>query len=166
MHHAIPMHHLRIETPVGELLLIASDSGLSYVAFSDENHAAITLDSRPGDTPILEQARRELEQYFAGERTEFTVPRDWCKADSASFRREVQRFLLTIGFGESRTYKEVAREIGNPGAVRAVGSACATNPLPIFVPCHRVRRSDGTLGGYRGGLEAKEWLLSFESNRK
>lgn len=159
------MHHMRIETPVGELLLIASDTGLTYVAFADENHAAITQDSIPGGTPILEQASRELEEYFNGERTEFSVPLDWCKADSASFRREVQHFLCTISYGESRTYKEVAVEIGNPGAVRAVGSACASNPLPIFVPCHRVRRSDGTLGGYRGGLEAKEWLLGFESGR-
>ncbi len=157
------MHHIRLETPIGELLLVANEEGLTYLAFSDENYATFTAGSTSGETPILEQARHELNEYFTGQRTEFSVPLAWPRDLLPGFRGEVQHFLLNIPFGETRTYKELAVEIGNPGAIRAVGTACATNPLPIFAPCHRILRTDGSLGGYRGGLEAKQWLLDLES---
>lgn len=156
------MHHLRYESPIGELLLVANDQGLTYVAFSDENYAACTVGSEPGSNAILEQATAELTEYFAGQRTDFSTPLAWPNQNLMSFRGKVQEFLLSIPYGESKTYKEIATELNNTGAVRAVGSACATNPLPIFAPCHRVLRTDGTLGGYRGGLEAKQWLLDLE----
>lgn len=160
------MHHLRFESPIGELLLVASEKGLTYLAFADENYAACTVDSTPGANAILEQGKAELQEYFAGKRKEFATPLDWPSEANFNFRGKVQHHLLTIPYGESRTYKELAAELNNSGAVRAVGTACATNPLPIFAPCHRVLRSDGTLGGYRGGLEAKQWLLDLESHTK
>lgn len=156
------MHHLRYDSPIGELLLVASDQGLTYVAFSDENYAACTVGSTPGTNAVLEEAVAELEEYFAGKRKEFSTPLDWPSQNLLSFRGKVQEFLLSIPYGESKTYKQIAAELNNVGAVRAVGSACATNPLPIFAPCHRVLRTDGALGGYRGGLEAKQWLLELE----
>lgn len=156
------MIHLRYDSPIGELLLVANDKGLTYVAFADENYAACTVGSEPGTNAIVEKAVAELDEYFAGTRTEFCTPLDWPNDNLAGFRSKVQRFLLSIPYGSSKTYKEIAAELGNPGAVRAVGSACATNPLPIFAPCHRVLRTDGALGGYRGGVDAKEYLLKME----
>lgn len=158
------MHHLRYESPVGELLLVANDQGLTYVAFADENYAACTVDSVPGEIAILEQAISELGEYFGGKRKEFSTPLQWPSEANFNFRGKVQQHLLSIPYGESRTYKALATELDNTGAVRAVGTACATNPLPIFAPCHRVLRTDGTLGGYRGGLEAKQWLLELEGH--
>ncbi|MGH3426270.1 MAG: methylated-DNA--[protein]-cysteine S-methyltransferase, partial [Mycobacteriales bacterium] len=108
----------------------------------------------------LDAVARELEQYFAGQRTGFDLPLDFSL--SSGFRGTVQRYLSQIGYGRTQSYRQVAEIIGNPRAVRAVGTACATNPLPVVVPCHRVLRSDGTLGGYAGGLEAKATLLTLE----
>ncbi|NLZ56750.1 MAG: methylated-DNA--[protein]-cysteine S-methyltransferase [Corynebacterium sp.] len=156
-------HHIRVDTPIGELLLIANEEGLSYVAFADENHAAHTAESTPGETPILIQARTQLDEYFTGQRREFSVPLSLRSGEDLGFRERAQRLLQTIPYGEIRTYGQLATELGSSGAVRAVGSACATNPLPLFVPCHRITRSDGSLGGYRGGLEAKQWLLNLEA---
>lgn len=96
----------------------------------------------------------------AGTRRGFEVPVDY--ALSSGFRRTVQQYLPLIEYGHTRSYKEVAASVGNPNAVRAVGTACATNPLPVVIPCHRVLRSDGSLGGYLGGLEAKSTLLELE----
>lgn len=157
------LHHSRISTPIGELLLVANDKGLTYVAFADENHTVYTAQSKAEEDSILRQAKEELGEYFAGERTEFSVPLSWPLDRDLGFRNKVQRFLSTIPYGGCMTYKEVATLVGNPGAVRAVGSACATNPLPIFTPCHRVLRTDGAIGGYRGGPEAKQWLIELES---
>lgn len=157
------MHHIRVDTPIGELLLVADEHGLTYVAFADENHAIHTQDSTPAETPILNQARTQLAEYFSKKRQEFDVPLSWPPRHEEGFRGRVQALLQTIPHGEIRTYKQLAVALGSPGAVRAVGSACATNPLPIFVPCHRITRSDGSLGGYRGGFEAKEWLLKHET---
>ena len=108
----------------------------------------------------LDAVATQLEEYFAGTRHAFDLPLD--HALSSGFRQEVQCFLPHIGYGRTLTYKEVAAQVGNPTAVRAVGTACATNPLPVVVPCHRVLRSDGGLGGYLGGLEAKTTLLDLE----
>lgn len=156
-----------IDTPIGPLLLAATATGLVRVAFECEDFAAVlaslaaTLGPRVVEAPArLDSAVVELEEYFAGTRETFDIPLD--RALSAGFRRSVQRYLPHIGYGHTRTYKEVAALVGSPKAVRAVGSACATNPLPVVVPCHRVVRSDGRLGGYIGGLEAKTALLELE----
>ena len=139
-----------VKTPVGELGLEASESGLVRVVFG-----AVHGESNA----VTRQAAAEIEQYFAGKRREFTVPLD---RSGDGFRTQAQAALNDIAYGCTETYSELAARIGNPRAVRAVGSACATNPLPIVVPCHRVLRSDGSLGGYAGGLEMKQYLLDLE----
>ena len=108
----------------------------------------------------LQDAVRELDEYFAKRRRGFDLPLDMSL--SHGFRQLVQRNLLHIGYGQTRSYGQVAELVGNPKAMRAVGTACATNPLPIVVPCHRVLRADGTLGGYIGGADAKTALLNLE----
>ena len=109
----------------------------------------------------LDGAARQVEEYFAGARRSFDLPVDLRL--STGFRRAVLDHLAEIGFGRTESYAEVALAAGSPRAVRAVGSACATNPLPVVVPCHRVLRSDGSLGGYVGGLDAKRTLLALEA---
>lgn len=143
-----------LATPIGELVLVRSELGLARVAFETEGAA------REGEEAAYPEAEKQLGEYFAGRRREFDLPLDW--RFSSGFRREAQRALLGIPYGQTRSYVQVARSAGRPTAVRAVGTACATNPLPIVVPCHRVLRSDGSLGGYRGGPEAKRWLLELE----
>ncbi len=109
----------------------------------------------------LDLAARELGEYFAGRRRAFDLPLDWRL--SAGFRRTVLRHLPEIGYGHTASYAAIAQLAGNPKAVRAVGSACATNPMPVVVPCHRVVRSDGSMGGYLGGADAKRTLLTLEA---
>lgn len=157
-----------VDSPVGRLLLVSSDVGLVRVAFDVESFdavlakLAVSMSPRILEAPDrLDVAARQLSEYFAGERREFDLALDF--ALSSGFRLTVQRYLPTIGYGHTESYKQLAARVGNPSAVRAVGTACATNPLPIVVPCHRVVRSDGSLGGYLGGLEAKGALLSLES---
>ena len=156
-----------IDTPVGPLLLAVTEKGLARVAFEREGFEAVLETLAAKISPrILEAPRRldsvaaELEEYFAGRRHAFDVSLDY--ALSSGFRQIVQRYLPHIGYGRTRSYKEVAELVGNPNAVRAVGTACATNPLPVVVPCHRVLRTDGSLGGYIGGLDAKQALLTLE----
>ena len=108
----------------------------------------------------LDQARRELDLYFEGKLSEFDLPIDWQLTHG--FRGKVQRAIDRIPYGQTRTYTEMARSAGNERAVRAAGTACGHNPIPIFVPCHRVLRSGGGLGGYGGGLPMKEALLKLE----
>ncbi|WP_312977218.1 methylated-DNA--[protein]-cysteine S-methyltransferase [Corynebacterium sp.] len=157
-----------VDSPIGPLLVAATQKGLVRVAFGLEDFDAVltalaervsprVLESRPR----LDAVATELDEYFSGRRREFDLPLDF--AMSSGFRQEVQRYLPHIGYGQTRSYKQVAESIGNPKAVRAVGTACATNPLPVVVPCHRVLRSDGGLGGYLGGLEAKSALLELET---
>jgi len=122
-------------------------------------HAPEELAATTPAAQILDRASAELTEYFAGEREEFTVPVD---LRLTGFRGEVVQFLPRIGYGRRASYKELACEVGNPGAVRAVGSACANNPIPIILPCHRVVRSDGSWGNYRGGPAAKTFLLELE----
>lgn len=102
----------------------------------------------------------QLREYFEGKRRQLDLPLDL--RGVTPFRAEVLRELAKVPYGETTTYTELARAVGNPKAVRAVGSACATNPLPILIPCHRVLRADGALGGYRGGVDAKRYLLQLE----
>ena len=142
-----------MDSPIGALRLAATARGVARVCFEGE---PLPIDAPPA-APL---ATQELAEYFAGTRREFTVPLDL--RGVTAFRDAVLRELMTVPYGETTTYAELARAVGNPRAVRAVGSACATNPLPLFIPCHRVLRSDGQLGGYRGGAEAKRVLLRME----
>ena len=156
-----------IDSPVGPLLLAATEQGLIRVAFALEGHDTVLQSladkvsprilSAPGR---LDAAAREIDEYFAGRRHVFGVPLDWRL--SAGFRRTVLGHLPEIGYGHTASYTAVAQLAGSPRAVRAVGTACATNPLPVVVPCHRVVRADGSMGGYRGGPEAKRALLTLE----
>jgi methylated-DNA-[protein]-cysteine S-methyltransferase len=157
-----------LDTPIGSLLLAATDVGLVRVGFATEGHDAVLqalserISPRILHTPArLDVVAAELDEYFAGHRHGFDVRLDWRL--SAGFRRIVLDRLRDIGYGQTATYASVALLAGNPKAVRAVGTACATNPLPVVVPCHRVLRSDGGLGGYRGGADAKRILLAMEA---
>ena len=156
-----------IDSPVGPLLLAATANGLVRIAYEREGFEAVLerlaskVSPRLLEAPArLDRAATELEEYFAGTRHTFDLPLD--HALSTGFRRQVQSHLPEIGYGHTQTYQQVAALVGNPKAVRAVGTACATNPLPVVVPCHRVLRTDGSLGGYIGGLEAKVALLELE----
>ena len=157
-----------IATPVGELLLAGTGHGLVRVAFPQQGHDAVleslsqTVSPRILRAPgRLDQVSRQLEEYFAGRRTVFDLPLDWRLA--TGFRRDVLAHLPAIPYGRTESYAQVATAAGNPKAVRAAGTACARNPLPVVVPCHRVVRSDGTAGGYAGGPDAKRALLALES---
>jgi len=157
-----------VDGPVGALLIAATELGLVRVAYASEGHDTVLQSLADRISPRillapgrLDTAAQQLDEYFAGERHEFSVPLDWRL--SAGFRSTVLRQLPEIGYGHTASYAAVARLAGNPNAVRAVGSACATNPLPIVVPCHRVVRSDGAMGGYLGGVEAKRILLTLEA---
>jgi methylated-DNA-[protein]-cysteine S-methyltransferase len=157
-----------VDSPVGALLLAATDDGLIRVAFDREDHDAVLVSLAEKVSPRimlapgrLDRAARELDEYFDGSRRIFDVPLDFRL--SSGFRRSVLAHLPQIGYGRTESYAQVAAAAGSPRAVRAVGSACATNPLPLVVPCHRVVRSDGSFGGYRGGPDAKRLLLSLES---
>ncbi len=155
------------DSPLGLLLLAATELGLVRVAYELEDHdqvlktLATVVSPRILHAPgRLDEATRQLEAYFAGSRRSFDLPVDLRL--STGFRRQVLDHLRTIGYGHTESYTAVAAAAGRPRAVRAVGSACATNPVPVVVPCHRVLRSDGTLGGYIGGLGAKRTLLELE----
>jgi methylated-DNA-[protein]-cysteine S-methyltransferase len=157
-----------IDTPVGLLLLAATDRGLVRVAYDREDHDTVlhTLATKVSPRILsapgrLDRVAFEVEEYFAGRRKVFEVPLDFRLA--TGFRRGVLRHLPEIAYGHTESYAQVAAAVGSPKAVRAVGTACATNPLPLVVPCHRVVRSDGSSGGYVGGADAKHTLLALES---
>lgn len=157
-----------LDTPVGTLLLAATEQGLVRVAFDIEDHDLVLVSLAEKISPRillspgrLDTAARQLSEYFAGSRRVFDVPLDFRL--SSGFRRSVLAHLPDIAYGRTESYAQVAAAAGSPRAVRAVGSACATNPIPVLVPCHRVVRSDGSFGGYRGGAAAKELLLTLES---
>lgn len=149
-----------VETPLGRLLLNAHEGALAGIWFEPHaGRAAAGGSKQLADSAVLELAARELEEYFAGERREFSVP---CAAHGTEFQRRVWAALAGIPFGATRSYLQIAQAIGLPQAVRAVGAANGHNPLPIIVPCHRVIGADGSLTGYGGGLAAKRWLLAHE----
>jgi methylated-DNA-[protein]-cysteine S-methyltransferase len=158
-----------VDTPVGPLLLAATGQGLVRVAYPNQDHDAVlqSLADRVSPRVLhaperLDPVVRQLEDYFAGRRRRFDVPLDWRLA--SGFRATVLHHLATdVGYGHTASYAAVAALAGNPRAVRAVGTACATNPLPVVVPCHRVVRSDGAIGNYAGGVEAKRTLLELEA---
>lgn len=135
------------------LRLAATDRGLSELSFSEAGQ------SRHDGHPVLEETVRQLTEYFLGERREFSVPLD---LHGTPFQLRVWNALLAIPYGETRSYADLARTVGSPKAVRAIGRANGTNPVAIIVPCHRVIASNGTLCGYGGGLEIKRRLLELE----
>ena len=164
----LDLTYYRIDSPYGRLLLVASPAGLLRIAFEREDHDRVlqhladTLSPRlVASTRRLAQPARELDEYFAGTRRSFGLALDLRL--SRGFRREVLDQLLRIGYGTTTTYTALAAAAGRPRAIRAAGSACATNPLSIVVPCHRVIRSDGSIREYLGGTEMKRALLSMEA---
>lgn len=157
-----------IDTPVGELLLAATDRGLVRVAYPAQGHDAVlsTLADQVSPRVLhvparLDAAARELDEYFARARRSFGLSLDLRLAHG--FRRTVLEHLTEIGYGATASYGAVALASGSPAAVRAVGTACARNPLPVVIPCHRVVRGDGSIGQYVGGTEAKRALLDLEA---
>jgi len=157
-----------VDSPVGSLLLAPTDTGLVRVAYASEDHDRVlqTLSDRISPRILrhptrLDAIARQLDEYFAGRRRTFSVTLDWRL--SAGFRATVLQHLTDIEYGHTASYGAVARLAGRPKAFRAVGTACATNPLPVIVPCHRVVRSDGSMGGYLGGPDAKAALLELEA---
>jgi methylated-DNA-[protein]-cysteine S-methyltransferase len=157
-----------VDSPFGPLLIAATPRGLVRVnlpAYDPEEtleELAERISPRVLEAPeCLDDARRELDLYFEGKLTEFDLPLDWRLTDG--FRKKVQRAIARIPYGQTRTYTDMARSAGNERAVRAAGTACGSNPIPIVVPCHRVLRTGGGLGGYGGGLPMKEALLALEA---
>jgi methylated-DNA-[protein]-cysteine S-methyltransferase len=156
-----------VDTPVGRLLLAATPAGLVRVAYPREDHDAVLSALAQRISPRillapgrLDDAARQLDDYFDHRRRRFDLPVDLRLAHG--FRRAVLERLPEVGYGRTVSYADLAAEVGNPRAVRAVGTACATNPLPVVIPCHRVVRSDGSAGGYIGGPDAKRTLLALE----
>lgn len=166
------LHVRRLLTPLGPMIAAATDAGLALLEFSDRRMLERQLQRvarkfrgslTPRPTPALEQTEEELSSYFAGERREFTLPLDLA---GSAFQRSVWDALRTIPYGETRSYAEQARAIGNPAAIRAVARSNGVNPVSIVVPCHRVIGSDGSLTGYGGGLWRKRYLLDLEQGRR
>jgi methylated-DNA-[protein]-cysteine S-methyltransferase len=157
-----------VDTPLGTLLLAATERGLVRVAYASQGHDAALAQLAALVSPRilnapgrLDAVARELGEYFEHRRQVFDVPLDLRL--SAGFRRSVLAHLRQIPYGATESYAQVAAAAGSPRAVRAAGTACATNPVPIVVPCHRVVRSDGSSGGYAGGPAAKQALLTLEA---
>ena len=150
-----------IDSPVGRLTLVASERGLAAILWEKDNPRRVPLGEliECDDHPVLLETERQLQEYFAGRRREFVLPLDF---RGTEFQRRVWRALLTIPYGQTRSYAQIAQQIGCPAAVRAVGAANGRNPLSIIAPCHRVVGSNGKLTGFAGGLEAKARLLSLE----
>jgi methylated-DNA-[protein]-cysteine S-methyltransferase len=150
-----------IESPVGKLKLVASDTGLAAILWENDPPSRVRLGNLTEDRnhPVLLEAEQQLSDYFAGRRTSFDLRLDFAGTE---FQRKVWRALLEIPFGETRTYGQIARQLGNPNAIRAVGAANGRNPISIVAPCHRVIGADGGLTGFAGGLKVKEYLLGME----
>jgi methylated-DNA-[protein]-cysteine S-methyltransferase len=148
-------------TPVGLLTLIGSNDGLAAILWENDRPGRVRLDVVGEDArhPVLVKTERQLAEYFAGRRKVFDLALDFT---GTAFQKKVWAALLTIPFGETRTYAQIARQIGHPTAVRAVGAANGRNPISIVTPCHRVIGSNGALTGFAGGLATKEHLLRLE----
>ena len=156
-----------VDSPLGRLTVAATPRGLLRVAYPSNDpdyvleELAAKVSPRLLEAPAyIDEVRRELEEYFEGRRQRFDLPLDWTL--TRGFVRRVLRATSRIDFGEVRSYREVARSAGNERAVRAAGNALGSNPIPVVVPCHRVVRTGGGLGGYTGGIERKEFLLGLE----
>ncbi|MCE1270194.1 MAG: methylated-DNA--[protein]-cysteine S-methyltransferase [Acinetobacter sp.] len=156
--------YMYMDSPVGALKLVAHDHALVAVMWDNEDHKRVRLAELIEDHqhPMLLRVKKQLEQYFAGQRQQFDLPLDFKGTD---FQQQVWQTLLTIPYGETRSYKEIAIQIGNEKAVRAVGAANGKNPISIIAPCHRVIGSSGALVGFAGGLDKKQILLSLEQSK-
>jgi methylated-DNA-[protein]-cysteine S-methyltransferase len=156
------MAYKQMSSPVGRLALVATDNGLAAILWENDRPGRVRLNigAEMNDHPVLVETERQLEEYFAGRRKQFALTLD---LSGTAFQRQVWNALLTIPFGETRSYGQIAKQIGNPSAVRAVGAANGSNPISIVVPCHRVVGSTGALTGFAGGLDVKAYLLAFES---
>lgn len=156
--------HKFVASPVGVLKIVASDKALVAVLWEDDNPRRVPLSASGEDdrNNLLCEAERQLSEYFSGSRRSFSLPLDM---RGTAFQKSVWKALLTIPFGETRSYGELARAVGNPTASRAVGAANGRNPLSIIVPCHRVIGSSGKLTGFAGGLNAKRVLLDIEAKQ-
>jgi methylated-DNA-[protein]-cysteine S-methyltransferase len=161
--HQVPKRYVCkvTESPVGRLTLVAGDDGLAAILWENDRPGRVPLSIEGEDAthPVLVEAERQLTEYFAGQRRRFTVKLAPAGTD---FQREVWNALLTIPFGETRTYSQIASQIGRPAAVRAVGAANGRNPISIITPCHRVIGASGALTGFAGGLDVKARLLALE----
>lgn len=155
-----------VASPVGELTLVATDTALRRISWTEETGAhrekGIGEIVDRDDHPILVEAARQLAQYFDGSRKTFDLPLD---PEGTEFQLAAWQALRDIPFGETRSYGQQASAIGKPSAVRAIGAANGRNPIPIVVPCHRVLGADGSLTGFAGGVETKAWLLNHEASR-
>lgn len=166
-HDLLDVAYRTLDTPVGTLLLAATPAGLLRVAYPGEDHDSVLAALADRVSPRilraparLDDAARQLEEYFAHDRRRFDLPLDLQLAHG--FRRTVLERLQQVEYGHTVSYALLAADVGNPRAVRAVGTACATNPLPLILPCHRVIRTDGTTGAYVGGHDVKQTLLNLE----
>ena len=154
------MFYTIVPSPVGKLRLVGSDRGLVAVSWESKRSSVPRLETMEDPHhPVLVEAARQLDQYFAGQRKEFELKLEFRGTD---FQKRVWDELLKIPFGETRTYGEIARRLGNVNAMRAVGAANGRNPIPIIAPCHRVIGASGAIVGFGGGLEVKEYLINFE----
>lgn len=160
-----PIFTTHLDSPVGTLHLAASNDALLAVVWRRHSAPQLSFDSATecADHPVLVETIRQLNEYFSGQRRTFDVPLDFRGTD---FQCRAWRSLLTIPFGETRSYAQMAKQIGSPAAVRAVGAANGRNPISIIAPCHRVIGSNGELTGFGGGMEAKAWLLAHEAPQR
>ena len=152
----------KIDSPVGELGLVATDTTLVAVLWPEEREGRVKFPVEPttGSNDVLRRTADQLDEYFAGDRRSFDLPLELRGTD---FQQQVWMALADIPYGETSTYGKQAAEIGRPRAIRAVGSANGRNPLSIVLPCHRIVGADGKLTGFAGGLDTKRWLLDHES---
>jgi methylated-DNA-[protein]-cysteine S-methyltransferase len=152
-----------VTSPVGKLKLVGSHEGLAAILWDNDRpgRVPLTIVAEDESHPVLVETERQLRQYFAGERRVFDLPLDFCGTE---FQKKVWQALLTIPIGETRSYTEIAEQIGAPKAIRAVGAANGRNPISIIAPCHRVLGAAGDLRGFAGGLERKTYLLGFEGS--
>ncbi len=157
------MRYSYVESPIGDLLVAGDNGVLKLVSFPNESMSRELDPNWVRDDAEFAEVRRELREYFAGERESFDLE---LAADGTDFQRSVLAVLRRIPYGETRSYGDVAREVGRPNASRAVGAANGRNPIAIIIPCHRVIGSDGSLTGFGGGLEAKQYLLELEQKQK
>lgn len=158
----VPRHvYKRMPSPVGTLTLVATDEGLAAILWENDrpHRVRLNIGAEENGHPVLVEAERQLAEYFAGRRKQFALKLD---VSGTPFQRQVWNALLTIPFGETRSYRQIATQIGNPRAVRAVGAANGRNPVSIVAPCHRVVGSSGALTGFAGGLDVKARLLALE----
>lgn len=160
----VEMACLRMKSPVGELTLVASDKGLVAVLWENDDPKRVRLGAlkEVKRHPVLVETSKQLGEYFAGKRKKFSVKLDF---RGTEFQRKVWAALVSIPFGETRSYAQIAEQVGSPKAVRAVGAANGRNPISIIAPCHRVIGSNGKLTGFAGGLEVKAFLLGMEGTK-